>query len=159
MVRSTLLHLSCSGVPKGKISKFQIFCDFWTSDWNLISVIRSKSQRYSWDIRSRVWTFIWMCFQKVYTQKWKVPNRMLHISRGSEFKIFDDFRWSPGFEDIIFTHFGAQQRKANVSNMVRSTLLHLSCSGVPKGKISKFQIFCDFWTLDWNLISVIRFKS
>ena len=59
-------------------------------------------------------------------------------------QISDDLGSSPAFPGIIFTHFGAQQRKANDKYMVRSTLLHLSCSGVPKGKISKFQVFCDF---------------
>merc|ERR1712139_266587 len=33
----------------------------------------------------------------------------------------------------FFNYFGAQQRKANVNKVMRSTLLHLSCSGVPKG--------------------------
>ena len=145
--------------PEGKIPKFQIsviselYIEIWflLSDWSLSGTQNTLGAEFEHSCE---------CMFRKFThrnEKYQIECCIfLGMHNFRFFMISGHLRASSGSFSAISARSCAKQMMKKV---VRSTLLHLSCSGVPKGKIPKFQIFCDFCTLHWNLISVIKCKS
>ena len=72
-----------------------------------------------------------LMFQKSLNSKGN--NSKVHFFKGSENRDFHGLGCFPAPPDIISIVFGAQPRKSNVHNMVRSTLLCLLMLGGPPG--------------------------